>query len=89
MQGVGAPVNQFLHKLGDLGTRRPFLRKTLDLLLRRDLAGKEEPKEGFGQGLGAARGGGELFLTLGDGLAAETDTLVGVEDGAFPDQALL
>lgn len=88
MEGVGASVNQFLDEFGNLGTGGPLLRETLDLLLGGDLTSEEQPEEGLGKGLGATGGGGELLLALGDGLAAETDTLVGVEDGAFPNQTL-
>lgn len=40
------------------------------------------------KGLLAAGGLGEKLLALGDGLAAETDTLLRVEDGTLPDEAL-
>ena len=36
----------------------------------------------------AAGGRGENLLALGDGLAAEADTLLGVEDRAFPHEGL-
>lgn len=42
----------------------------------------------FGKGLLAAGGLGKKLLALGDGLATEANTLLGVEDGAFPDEAL-
>lgn len=42
----------------------------------------------FGQRLLAAGGRGQKLLALGDRLAAETDTLVGIEDGSLPDKAL-
>lgn len=40
------------------------------------------------KGLLATGSLGEELLALGDGLAAETDTLLGVEDGTLPDKAL-
>jgi hypothetical protein len=40
------------------------------------------------KGLLAAGGLGEKLLALGDGLATEADTLLGVEDGTLPDEAL-
>lgn len=42
----------------------------------------------FGKGLLATGSLGEELLALGDGLATEADTLLGVEDGTLPDQAL-
>lgn len=42
----------------------------------------------FGQRLLATRGLGQKLLALRNGLATETDTLLGVEDGTFPDEAL-
>lgn len=42
----------------------------------------------FGQGLLAARGLGQKLLALRNGLATEADTLLRVEDGALPDEAL-
>lgn len=40
------------------------------------------------KGLLATGSLGEELLALGNGLAAETDTLLGVEDGTLPDEAL-
>ena len=40
------------------------------------------------KGLLATGSLGEKLLALGDGLAAEADTLLGVEDGALPDEGL-
>jgi hypothetical protein len=42
----------------------------------------------FRQRLLAARSLGKDLLAFGDGLAAETDSLLRVEHGTFPDQAL-
>lgn len=42
----------------------------------------------LGKGLLAAGSLGEKLLALGDGLATETDTLLRVEDGTFPDKGL-
>lgn len=42
----------------------------------------------FGERLLATGGLGEKLLALGDGLATETDTLLGVEDGTLPDKSL-
>jgi len=42
----------------------------------------------FRQGLVAAGSLGEKLLALGDGLATEADTLLGVENGTLPDEGL-
>ena len=42
----------------------------------------------FGERLLATGGLGEELLALGDGLATEANTLLGVEDGALPDEGL-
>lgn len=42
----------------------------------------------FGKRFLATRGLGEELLALGDGFATETDTLLRVEDGTLPDEAL-
>ena len=83
-----ASVDELLNELGDLGTGGPFLGETLDLLLCRDLSSKEKPEESLRERLGSTWSGGKLSLALGDGESSESDTLVGVEDGAFPDEAL-
>lgn len=88
MEGVGASVNELLNELGDLGTSSPFLGKTLDLVGGWDLTSEEEPEKSLGEGLRSTWGGGELSLALRDGETSESDTLVGVEDGSFPDEAL-
>ena len=84
----GAAVDELLDELGDLGAGGPFGRQVADLLLGRDLAGQEKPEEAFGQRLLATGGLGQKLLALGDGLAAEANALLGVEDGALPNQAL-
>lgn len=98
-----ASVKQFLNEFGNRGTSSPVLGESGDLLLCGDLAGNEEPKESFGQGLRTARSFWEQLLTLGDGLATEADTFVcatsvlaqiadgvkptGIENGAIPDES--
>ena len=88
VESRGASVDELLNKLGDLGTGGPFLGETLDLLLGRDLSSKEKPEESLREGLGSTWGGGELGLALGDGESSESDTLIGVKDGSFPDETL-
>lgn len=83
-----AAVNELLDELGDVGAGGPLGRQVADLLLGRDLARQEEPEEALGEGLLSAGGLGEDLLALGDGLAAEADALLGVEDGALPHEAL-
>ena len=85
---AGAAVDELLDELGDIGAGGPLGGEVADLLLGGDLAGQEEPEETFGEGLLAAGSLGELLLAFGDGAAAEADTLLAVEDGAFPDQRL-
>jgi len=88
VERVGAAVNELLDKVGDLSAGSPLGREALDLLVGGDLAGDEEPEETLGEGLRATGGLGESGLSLGDGEATEADTLVGVEDGTLPDEAL-
>ena len=88
MESRGASIDELLNELGDFGTGGPFLGETLDLLLCRDLSSEEKPEESLREGLGSTWGGGKLSLALGDGESSESDTLVGVEDGTFPDEAL-
>ncbi|RBQ93725.1 hypothetical protein VDGD_20346 [Verticillium dahliae] len=83
-----AVVDELLDELGEVGTGGPLGGQVADLLLGRDLAGQEKPEETLGEGLLAAGGLGEKLLAFGDGLAAEADTLLGVEDGTLPDETL-
>jgi len=85
---VGAAVDELGDERGELATGSPLSGQVADLLLGGHLAGEEEPEETFREGLVAAGGLGEDLLALGDGLAAEADTLLGVEDGALPDKGL-
>jgi hypothetical protein len=85
---VGAAVDELGDERGELAAGGPLGGQVADLLLRGDLAGEEEPEETLGEGLGAAGSLGEDLLALGDGLATEADTLLGVEDGALPDEGL-
>jgi hypothetical protein len=85
VKGVWASIDQFLNKLGDLGSGSPFLGKTLDLVGSWDLSSEEQPEQSFWQWLRSTWGGGELGLTFRDGLSSESDTLVGIQNRSFPD----
>jgi hypothetical protein len=85
---AGAAVDELLNELGEIGAGSPLSGEVADLLLGGDLAGEEEPEETFWERLLAAGGLGEELLAFGDGLAAETDTLLRVEDGSLPDERL-
>ena len=50
-----------------------------------DLASQEQPEHGLWQHLSTGGTLWQLILAVLDGLAVEADTLIGVEDGAFPD----
>jgi hypothetical protein len=89
VEGAGAAVDELLNELGDIGARSPLSGQSADLLLGGDLAGQEQPEETLGEGLGATRGLGEKLLDLGDGLAAEADTLLRVEDRALQSKVSL
>jgi hypothetical protein len=80
---AGAAVDELLDELGDVGAGSPLGGQVADLLLRGDLASEEEPEKTLGKRLLAAGGLGEQLLALGDGLAAETDTFLRVENGAL------
>jgi hypothetical protein len=80
---AGAAVDELLNELGDIGAGSPLSGQVADLLLGGNLAGKQEPEKTLRKRLLATGGLGEQLLALGDGLAAETDTLLRVEDGAL------
>lgn len=83
-----AAVDQLLDELGEVGAGSPLSREVADLLLSRDLAGKEKPEKTLGKRLLSAGGLGEELLALGDGLATEANALLSVEDGTLPHEAL-
>jgi hypothetical protein len=85
---VRAVVDELLNELGEIGSGSPLGREVTDLLLGRDLAGQEKPEKTLGKRLLATGGLGEKLLALGDGLATESDTLLRVEDGTFPNEGL-
>ena len=85
---VGAAVDELGDERRELAAGGPLGGQVADLLLSGDLAGEEEPEETLGEGLSATGSLGKDLLALGDGLAAETDTLLSVEDGALPDEGL-
>lgn len=78
-----AAVDKLLDELGDIGTGSPVSGQVADLLLRGNLAGQQKPEETLRERLLTAGGLGKDVLAFGDSLAAETDTLLGVEDGAL------
>jgi hypothetical protein len=88
VESVGASVNQFLDKLGNLGSGSPLLRQSLDLLGGRDFTSQKQPEQGLGKGLGSTRSSWELGLAFGDSLSSESNTLVGVQNGSFPNKTL-
>ena len=71
-----AAVEDLLNERGDGGTGGPVLGEGVDLLLSGNLTSEEKPEETLGKRLRPARGLRESLLDLGDGLAAETDTLL-------------
>lgn len=83
-----AAVDQLLDELGNVGAGSPLGGQVADLLLGGNLAGEEQPEKTLGEGFVAAGGLGQKLLALGNGLAAEANALLGVEDGALPHEAL-
>lgn len=66
VEGVGAAVDELLNELGEVGAGSPLSGEVADLLLRRNLAGKEEPEETLGKGLLTTGSLGKKLLALGD-----------------------
>jgi len=83
VESAGAALDELLDERGDVGAGSPPSGEVGDLLLGGNLAGQEKPEETLRKGLLATGGLGKDILALGDGLAAETDTLLRVEDGAL------
>ena len=79
-------VDELIDEVGHIAARGPLCAEIPDLLLRGYLASQQQPEETLGERLLAAGSLREQLLALGDGLAAETDTLLTVEDRALPDQ---
>jgi hypothetical protein len=75
-----AAVDELSDEAGDVGASGPLGGEVADLLLGWDLTGQEEPEETLGQRLGATGSLGEKLLALRNGLAAEADTLLRVEN---------
>lgn len=88
VQGGGQVVEHLVDELGDLTLLGELSRQASDLLGGGDLAGEEEPQHGLGEHLAALDGLGENLLALLDGLAVESDTLIGVQDRALPEHTL-
>lgn len=53
-----------------------------------DFTGDEEPEETFGQGLGASGSFGQDFLALRDGVTAEPNSFIRVQDGGLAHETL-
>lgn len=88
VESVGASINELFNEFRNLSSSSPFLRETLGLFSSRDFSSQKQPKESFGQRLRSSRSRGELLLTFRDGQSSESDTLIGIEDGSFPNEAL-
>lgn len=89
VEGSWAAVDELLNELWNIGAGGPVSREVADLLLRWDLAGKEKPEKTLWKWLLSAWCLWKLLLALWDGQSAETDTLLGIEDGSLPDEGLL
>jgi hypothetical protein len=83
-----AAVDELLDELWNIGAGSPLSREIADLLLTWDLTGQKEPEETFWEWLLATWSLWEKLLAFWDGLASETDTLLGVENGTLPDERL-
>ena len=88
MEGVWASVNQLLDEFRDSGSGGPLLRQTLGLFSSWDLTSEEEPEKSLWQWLLTTWCGWKLSLAFWDSEASESDTLVGIKNGSFPDQSL-
>lgn len=60
--------------------------QAINLLLGWNVSGEEQPKHGLWEGLPTWGCCWELFLALWDGVATESDALLGVEEAGFPQQ---
>lgn len=88
VQVVRAAVDELGDEAGEVAASGPLGGQVADLLLRRDLASEEKPEETLWERLLATGSLWKKLLAFWDGLAAETNTLLGVEDGTLPDQRL-
>lgn len=66
VESVGAAVDELLQELGEVGTGSPFSRQGLDLGLRGDLTGQEEPEETLRERLLTTGSLGQKLLAFGD-----------------------
>mmetsp|Transcript_29188 Transcript_29188/g.44939 ORF Transcript_29188/g.44939 Transcript_29188/m.44939 type:complete len:399 (+) Transcript_29188:306-1502(+) len=76
---------------GEFGARMKFGGERIDLFLGGHFGGQKQPEERFQKGFtvsGDARVGGEDGLAFRNGEAAESDSLVGIQVGSFPQHAL-
>ena len=80
MEGGWTPVQDLLDEFRNGGAGGPVLGEGVDLLLRWDFARHKEPEETLWQWLLAPRRLGEEVLDLRDGLAAEANALIYVDD---------
>lgn len=66
MEVARAAVDELLNVLGKLRASSPLGREVADLLLRRNIAGKEKPEKTLREGFLATGCLGELFLAFRD-----------------------
>jgi hypothetical protein len=88
VESLGATVDDFLNELGDIRAGSPLSRELLDLFLGGDFTSDQEPEERFRQGFLTTISGRQFLLALWDGLATETNTLLSIKNGTFPDETL-
>ena len=84
----GEVVKHLVDEGGELSLLSQFSAELSDLVNGGDLAGKEEPEHGLGKHFGTSLALRKLLLAVLDGTAVETNTLVGVENRAFPNHGL-
>lgn len=83
---VGASVNELLDEFGEIRSRSPVGGQISDLLLAGNLASQEQPEQPLRQWLLATRSLWQDFLAFRDRSSTESDALLRVKDGTFPDQ---
>lgn len=77
--------------VGKLGTRVQFNSERVDLFLSGYFTGEKQPQNRFQHGFAIAsdaRVSGEDGLAFGDGESTESDTLIRIQVGSFPEHAL-